>query len=105
MSPSQFEEIFGVPTVGFRFSHARFGGWGHRELHVCVCVCVRCPEAILISGKVFKHLQTDLRTSQDTVVSISKQPGVFSVCLDLVNFHCGQRCSAFSFQPNSLQVA
>lgn len=101
MSSSQFEEIFGVPTVGFCFSHARFGGWGPGELHVSV----RCPEAIFISGKVVKHLQTDLRTSQDTAVSVSKQPGVFSVCLDLVNFHCGLRWSAFSFQPNSLQVA
>ena len=72
---------------------------------MCERVCVGSPKAILVNGKVFKYLQKDLRTLQNTTVSISKQPGSIWCLLRSGKFPLWAELPSFSFQLNSIQVA
>lgn len=74
--------------------------WGRGVRCVCahMCVCVWSPKAVLVHGKVFncKSISEHYRTQQ---YLFPNNLGVFGVCLDLVNFHCGQRCTVFHSRP------
>lgn len=113
MGFSQFEEMLGVPAVpavGFCFPHAHSRNLWGRGSEVCVqmrvymSVCDLLKQSLLTERflNICKRISELYRTQR---YLFQNNLGVFGVGLGLVNFHCGQRSTAFSFQPNSLQVA